>query len=70
MSESKVDHVKEAMRLLAEGNVQNILGPDPTAQVHATLALVEQVKRVADALDGVQTFDSDGEHPAIRVRTS
>ena len=51
MSESKVDHVKEAMRLLAEGNVQNILGPDPTAQVHATLALVEQVKRVADALE-------------------
>ena len=53
-----IDHAAEAVRLLEENPVDRAadgawgISIATEAQVHATLALVEQTKRVADYLGG------------------
>jgi len=65
MSEpTKVDHAAETERILRVGSSETTTGED--AIVHATLALVEQVKRVADRLDRICLYD-DKYHDALQV---
>ena len=51
--EEPIDHAEEAVRLLGiDDRGLRWQGDVVRAQVHATLALVEQLKRVADAIVG------------------
>ena len=65
---SEKDHVEEAERLLIP-DADNLTDPF-LAQTHALLALVEQVARLADAVEGVTPEDATGRRVINIVRVS